>query len=241
MKFLSIKELKINAKELYISNMAAPVFITIAYGIINLMLMMCPQITYISNHIAVVIFSEVITFIFSVFLGLFSYGLCYYFLNYSTGKEYGFGDLFYAFYSGPDRILKVSLLINVISVICSLPGNIYRYLLPQEPTQLQILISFGLLFAGTLLNILVTLWLEPIYFIMADLPNLSAGQAIKMCSWIMKGQIFKLLGLKLSFIPMYLLGLMSFGIAMLWINPYQRIATTLFYLDLAEKKAKKNA
>ena len=48
----------------------------------------------------------------------------------------------------------------------------------------------------------------------------------------MKGNVGRLLYLQVSFIPMTLAGLLSFGIGFLFVLPYQNMTYTLFYLDL---------
>lgn len=44
-----------------------------------------------------------------------------------------------------------------------------------------------------------------------------------------KGRLFYL---NVSFIPLFLLGILSFGLAFLWILPYMTATETEFFLDL---------
>ena len=49
---------------------------------------------------------------------------------------------------------------------------------------------------------------------------------------IMNGRKKQLFFIQLSFLPLWLVGLLSFGVAMFWIIPYQRMTYTLYYLDI---------
>jgi len=48
----------------------------------------------------------------------------------------------------------------------------------------------------------------------------------------MKGHKWRLFKLKLSFLPLQFICLLSFGIGNLWLNPYMRMTYTEFFLDL---------
>ncbi len=49
---------------------------------------------------------------------------------------------------------------------------------------------------------------------------------------MMKGHKRRLFRLELSFLPLMLLCVLSFGIGFLWLNPYMQMTYTCFFLDL---------
>ena len=51
---------------------------------------------------------------------------------------------------------------------------------------------------------------------------------------MMRGNKFRYFYMLLSFLGYWLLILLSFGIAMLWVVPYQTMTTVDFYYDLKE-------
>ena len=61
--------------------------------------------------------------------------------------------------------------------------------------------------------------------------GLSGTDAITLSRKIMKGKKWKLFCLQLSFIGWYLLGLLCFGVGVLWVNAYQQMAVTHFMED----------
>lgn len=70
------------------------------------------------------------------------------------------------------------------------------------------------------------------YYIMADNPEMSASEAIKESMQMMSGNKWRLFCLGFSFIGWILLGMITFGIAMLWVAPYIQAATAEFYEDI---------
>ena len=67
---------------------------------------------------------------------------------------------------------------------------------------------------------------------MLDYPDLSASDIVKRSVKIMKGKKLQLFYLQLSFLPLYLVAILSFGVGLLWVLPYRNTAFTLFYLDV---------
>ncbi len=68
-----------------------------------------------------------------------------------------------------------------------------------------------------------------VYFILAEHPEMGAMDAIRESKRIMKGHKFELFVLQLSFIWWYLLILVTFGLAALYVAPYTEMAKANFY------------
>ena len=97
---------------------------------------------------------------------------------------------------------------------------------------LQILI--GLISFGLCLLFLVPgiIFYYSSYFslqIMNEYPNLKPTEAIKLSKKIVKGNRWELFVYDLSFIPWYLLVLITFGFAGIYVEPYIMTATALYY------------
>ena len=69
-------------------------------------------------------------------------------------------------------------------------------------------------------------------FILVDNPELSANQAIDLSRAMMKGRKFDLFWLVLSFIGWILLGILTFGVGLLWVIPYMYTSMASFYEDV---------
>ena len=79
-----------------------------------------------------------------------------------------------------------------------------------------------------------------IFYLLADNPQIGAVEVLKKSAEMMKGYKWKLFCLHLSFIGWYLLGIVTFGIAFIWVGPYIKTANTIFYENL-KTLSEKNA
>ena len=69
-------------------------------------------------------------------------------------------------------------------------------------------------------------------YLLKDHPELKFNAAIEESMRLMSGNKVRLFLLDLSFIGWFLLGIITFGIAFLWITPYWNTARAAFYEDL---------
>ena len=72
-------------------------------------------------------------------------------------------------------------------------------------------------------------------FLMAQNPELGVMEAITMSKNMMRGNRWRLFCLQISFIGWMFLCSMTFGIGLLFLNPYMAAATAAFYLDLTRQ------
>lgn len=233
-KTFTIGEIKAEARDRLITNLFSPIFVTFLYSITFLIKNMCISNALVDD-ILFQISLETLSLLLAVFYGLFDYGLAYYYLNYMTNRNYSILNLFSGLSQAPGRTLVIATILYLIQFACMLPYEIYYYVIGMDDA-LHYAIGIGVLIVGYLICIIINLSFAPIYYILADFPEITVKKAISLSFWLMKGNKLKLLLLNLSFIPLYLLSLLSFGIALLWVNPYKNCATTVFYLDLANKK-----
>lgn len=134
-------------------------------------------------------------------------------------------------------------------------ANILLKVLQEEKIEVEMMFSgfqdFARSFiAGLLISLYVFLWsllliipgiiatfsYSMTYFIMQDNPQLSATDAIAASKRMMYGQKWRLFGLWFSFIGWWLLCVITFGIALIYVAPYYSVATAVFYSDLKQLK-----
>ena len=141
--------------------------------------------------------------------GPFMLGLSTVSLEVSEGHRTSLGKLFAGFHQFGASIL-LTILINVFTFLWSLllivPGIIKAY-------------SYSMSF-----------------FVLADRPDLSAGEARKRSMYLMKGRKWKLFCLDFSFIGWYLLSVLTFGILSFWVMPYHMTARAEFYQELLREE-----
>ena len=69
-------------------------------------------------------------------------------------------------------------------------------------------------------------------YILEEHPEIDVWEASNRSREMMKGHKAKFFWLTLSYIGWFLLGVLTFGIAMFWVIPYYQTATAAFYNDL---------
>lgn len=72
-------------------------------------------------------------------------------------------------------------------------------------------------------------------FIMTENPEMTAKEAMEVSERMMQGNKWRLFCLNISFIGWNLLGMLSLGIGMLWVNPYQNAAIAAFYDEISRE------
>lgn len=69
-------------------------------------------------------------------------------------------------------------------------------------------------------------------YILADKPELTGGEAIRMSKELMKGKKWNLFCLEFSYIGWIFLCILTMGILTLWVEPRMTVARTAFYEDI---------
>ena len=95
-------------------------------------------------------------------------------------------------------------------------------------------------FLGTLLfivpGIIASLKYAMTHYVIADNPGITAREALRESERLMDGNKRKFFCLGLSFIGWYLLVVVTFGIAAIWIVPYEQAAIAEFYNRIKRAK-----
>lgn len=246
--YSKINNIKSIAKEQLLPHMWTAVFFTFLYFSLSNLCSFCIMFFPGSGNIWELFLYEFTTLLINLFHGLLQVGVASFYLKIATGKaRCSLFDMFHAFANSPDRAIKVSFVLAILNMFCTLPYVIYSlYIMPAD-SMMQIFngnyealkylgIAYLILGAGELIYFFICLFFEPIYFMLVDMPHLSAGKALKMSIWLMKGSKIRLMGLILSFLPLQFVSLFTFGIGNLWLKPYINTAMAYFYTDLSAKR-----
>ena len=148
-----------------------------------------------------------------------------------TGKLH-LGELFYPLMHDANRLIIAEVFLSVIRVI-GLAPVIGAFAIIQFYEEMNMyLIALGLAILGCILITFIEVTFGMIYFALIDGEELSVWQTIKEALKLIKGHKGRFLYMRLSFIGMYLLALLTLGLGLLWVQPYVMQTTTLFYLDI---------
>lgn len=171
-------------------------------------------------------------FVVSVLTGLLSSGTAYFYLKIVTGHHVTVNDIFAGFRIYSDKALTIQAWITLITYIGSLPEYIVLYRMPGRPdTSTLTLYGLCMVLSGVVALILELLY-APAFFLMHDFPQYSGTELLAMSRKLMSGNKIRLFYIYLSYIPLLLLGVLSCGIALLWIIPYMNATLAEFYMDI---------
>ena len=178
----------------------------------------------------------IISFIIVLFGTILSVGQCSFYLNIACGQKYQFSDLFTGFKLHPDKIIITQLIIQVLTSLPLLPAiGVMLYSFRAYNIIVVFLVGCILLIFGVGVSWWIRLRYSQVYYLLLDFPDYTAMELLKMSWKLMKGNVGRLLYIQVSFIPISLAALLSFGIGLLFVLPYQNMTYTLLYLDLVSE------
>lgn len=140
-----------------------------------------------------------------LFVGVFQLGISRFYLNLVRDDMQGIGCLFYGFkffWKAAGTYLLMILIIALWSLLLVVPG------------------------------IIATFAYSMAFYVLADNPEISASEALARSKRMMDGNKTKMFCLSCRFIGWSLLGLLSCGIGMLWVQPYMLTSFAEFYEDV---------
>ena len=177
-----------------------------------------------------------VSFILTLLGCILQVGQYSFYLKLVCRQETQFKNLFEGFYLYPDKTLLSQFLIHLFTLLCLTPGLVLFILSYFSFIEISGIIILCILVIGAILSLLIKLSFSQCYFLLLDFPKLSALELMKRSRELMKGHKKRLFLLYLSFLPMTILCLFSFGIGFLFVTPYRFMTETLFYLDLVQNQ-----
>lgn len=133
------------------------------------------------------------------------YGVAQYFLKLARREPAEFSDMFTGF-----SLFKTNFIMHLLMWIFT------------------ILWSLLLIVPGIIAAIKYTM----AYYIVNDNPGIGAMEAINMSKEMMDGHKMRFFEMWLGFLGWFILGMVTFGLGMIYAIPYYRAAKANFYLDL---------
>ena len=154
-------------------------------------------------------------------------------LNKSRNEKAQIGDIFGQFKKRPDRFIIATILFGLLLFATMIPLIIATaFLAALSPNFVSIIIIAVIIIASLVLEIYLGLRFSQYIIILADQEDCSAINSLKQSFQLMSGNVGRLFYIGLSFIGITLLASFSFGVALLWVQPYMTQTQVQFYLDL---------
>lgn len=236
-RFKSSAELKASAREHLLGHygtvIGAFMIMTAILGTVSIAVGL---IADLSTIFGTVIYYAIM-FLVSVLTGLFSSGNAYLYLKLICGRPVSVGDLFYGFQLAPDKAITMQAWITLISYVANLPQYILSSMFlsnishPDKMMSLMLPYALSLILSGVV-SVMLGLIYAQAYFLLHDFPQYTAKELLQKSRRLMVHHKGRLFYLYVSFLPLVLLGLLSWGLALLWVIPYMAATEAEFFLDL---------
>lgn len=236
-QFKSSAELKALAREHLLGHygtvIGAEVILLGLTGSVSLAVSLLVDITTVVGSI---IYYAILFFV-SILMGLFTSGTCYLYLKLICGRPVSVGDLFYGFQLAPDKAITMQGWITLLTYASSLPQFILTYKISAAGVHVEKIMplllpySLSLILSGVVSVVLGLLYAQAFY-LLHDFPQYTAKEILKKSRRLMVHHKGRLFYLYVSFLPLMLLGLFSFGLALLWVVPYMNATQAEFFLNL---------
>ncbi len=158
-----------------------------------------------------------------------------YFLDIAVGKKPASSNVYNSFIKEGGGKSGLAISLAVFQQICYLPAYIIVYMFDSSKITYSIMLLIALIL-GALIFWIIDIRLLPAYYLVSDIPNISSAKAMVTGLWLSRNQFFKILLLKLYFIPLIILGVLSCGIGLLYVYPYMYTSEASLYLQLCKIK-----
>jgi uncharacterized membrane protein len=154
-------------------------------------------------------------------------------LNKARNQKAQIGDIFGQFKNRPDRFIIATILLGLLLSLAMIPLIVATvFLTLSSPNFGSIIIIAVIGIASSVMEIYLGLRFSQFIYILADQEDCSAINSLKQSFQLMSGNVGRLFYIGLSFIGITLLSSFSFGIALLWVQPYMVQTQVQFYMDL---------
>lgn len=187
---------------------------------------------FVSDNIFYLVINQLMMLIINTLLGVLVSGKAYLYLNLIYSQTTSTSDVFFGLKQHPDKAALIQSVFVWTSFVASLPMTVAMYMLRTTKNQQFI----GLWVLAALFALAVKLYISitfsQAFFVLHDFPDRSAKEILLTSRRLMYGNRFKLLYIYVSFIPLYLFGVLTFFIPLLWVSVYRYATVAAFYQDL---------
>ena len=211
-----------------LGNLGTAVWSCFLHSIISIVLTQLAAGSYFGSGLAALMLSELLLWLVMVFVGIIRYGLCAVFMNLYFMQPVSGSDLFLGLRENTNELIKVNAFLSAVRILIMLPANFALAAGGRGALAWTAVLYVAALAADMFLNLLYGLSL----YLLLDYPQLSARGCLQRSRRLMQSHMLELLYMELSFLPLYLLGFLSMGVATLWVNAYKNALITSFYIHV---------
>lgn len=182
---------------------------------------------------------------------VFAVGELTIYLKLSCDDKISIWDIFAGFTGHPDKAIILQFNIAIRCLVFWLPFIIsMAYMISAG--KISLLDGMDVLFAGNagigneyilmialfaavgaIGSVYIRILYSQVFLMLIDHPEYEIGEIMFRSRVLIKGHMWDYLYINISFIPIMLLGILSLGVGLMYIQPYRGVTLAQFYLDLA--------
>lgn len=236
---IKLAEIKANARGRLLGHYSQVVFITLSYFIFILFLQACAEMFSRDTSVLAFTIGIIASFVISAINLKYKISMQGYFLRLASGKAPNQSNVFSNFIQDGGAKSGLALYIALFQQICYFPAYVVTFIFDSDNQLHYILLAAALLLA-LILCLIIDIRLMPAAYLVNDVADISSITSMLTALWLTKKNFFKILLLRLYFIPLYILGIFSCGIGLLYVYPYMLTAEASMYLSLCTLKETEN-
>lgn len=237
-----IRMIKAAARENLLGNYGPIIGATILISLISTIISVC--FSPMLNQAGIFQYGiyYVADFIIVLLVNFFYTGIYVMHLQAGRGEKCTYAALSFPVKNGSNRFLATSAVFAVITFIHDIPAVILSNYLNLDAVMNQTLDLYRIFlwsvitFIASIVSLVLMLDFALTFYFLIDNPEMSAGEALANSHRCMKRNKLRLFFQYLSFIGLGLLGLLTAGIAYLWLIPYMEQSVTVLYEALVHPK-----
>ena len=225
--------LKAKARNALLGNLGTAVWVCFLHGIISLILTQLAAGSYFGSGLTGLILSELLLWLIMVFVGILRYGICAVFMSLYFMQPASGSDLFLGLRENTNELVALNAFLSAIRILIMLPANLVLSAGGSGWFKWTAVLYVAALAADMFLNLVYGLSM----YLLLDFPQLGARGCLRRSRMLMRSHMLERLYMELSFLPLYLLGFLSMGVATLWVNSYKFSFLASFYVHVLEENA----
>ena len=188
---------------------------------------------FLPSTVVGTILAEIFSIILGILYGIFEYGLITIYMNLQYGQLAKVSDLFNGFRENSDKIILVEAYLVILETLVLLPSLIAYYAIPGDVGYSAYIVLNAL---GSLVFFFIELHYMLSLYILLDFPDMEWKDVLKKSRSMMKGYKKRWFYVELSFLPLYLLSILTLGIASVLVMGYEQATMAAFYKGRMENK-----
>ncbi len=193
-----------------------------------------------SGNVFIFIINQFISLIVNILLGILVSGKAYLYMNLVYSQTISVSDIFFGLKQHPEKAVAIQSVFVIVDFLVSLPGSLLLFFVRTNPSNLLYIEMIAAIIVGLIVNIIVSLVYSQAFFLLHDFPDRSAKELLATSRKLMKGHKRRLFTLYLSFIPLYIFGVLTVFVPLLWISVYRYATVAVFYQNLISEASSAN-